>query len=37
MALFWSLTKKGQQLMTQLRTVKATTKGSVADTSLEQS
>ena len=33
MALFWSLTKKGQQLMTQLRTVKATTKRSVADTS----
>ena len=33
MALFWSMTKRGQQLMTQLRTVKATTKGSVADTS----
>ena len=33
MTLFWSLTKKGQQLMTQLRTVKSTTKRSVADTS----
>ena len=32
MALFWSLTKKGHQLMTQLRTVKATPKGTEAET-----
>ena len=32
MALFWSLTKKGHQLMTQLRTVKATPKGPEAET-----